>query len=209
MRLQRLPFSNGAPRSARRALAFPATLLLAGGLFACGDGNTSLYGVASSQNTIRITSVWALSGTPATLPAAYQFTTDSPARPQILTNGAVNFDVAFDIQADNRVSVLPVRTVVPLPPAGAPVIGLQRSAQPFDGTERAPDRNYVNDSTFVVAAGETLIIRLGNAGCIYGEPFYGKFVIDSVIRAERRLVMRSLVNRNCGFRALTEGLPKT
>jgi len=209
MRFPRRLFSSGAPRSARRALAFPAILLLAGGGLACGDGNTSLYGVASSQNAIRVTSLWALSGTPAALPAAYQFSTDSPARPQILTNGAVNFDVAFDIQSDNRVSVLPVRAVVPLPPAGAPVIGLQRSAQTFDATERAPDRNYVNDTTFVVAAGETLLIRLANAGCIYGEPFYGKFVIDSVIRTERRLVLRSLVNRNCGFRALTEGLPKT
>ena len=209
MRFSRRLFGPGAPRSARRALAFPASFLVAGALVACGDGNTSLYGVASSQNTIRVTSVWALSGTPATLPAAYQFTTDSPARPQILTNGSVNFDVAFDIQPDNRVSVLPVRTVVPLPPAGAPVIGLQRSAQAFAATERAPDRSYIDDSTFVVAAGETLIVRLGNAGCIYGEPFYGKFVIDSVIRSERRLVLRSLVNRNCGFRALTEGLPKT
>jgi hypothetical protein len=33
-------------------------------------------------------------------------------------------------------------------------------------------------------------------------------VVDSVIAAERRVVLRTMVNRNCGYRALTAGLPK-
>ena len=85
---------------------------------ACGDTNNMLM-PASSENTARNFSVFALSGTSATLPAAYQFTSERLARPQLLLNGGVNFDVAFDLTADNKVKLLPVRLVVPLPPAGA------------------------------------------------------------------------------------------
>lgn len=197
----------GAPRTARRALSFPVLLLLALVGTACGD-DTNVFGVASSENTTRVYSVWALTGTLPALPAAYQLSTESLARPQILSNGAVNFDLAFDLTAENKVSLLPVRVLVPLPPAGAPVIGVQRSTSGFATIEKAPDKNYVNDTTMVVGVGETLLYRLSGSGCIYGDPFYAKLVVDSIIARERRIVVRSLINRNCGFRALTEGLPK-
>jgi hypothetical protein len=54
-----------------------------------------------------------------------------------------------------------------------------------------------------------VLVRLASAGCIYGEPYYAKVAVDSIIASERRIVLRTLVNRNCGYRALTEGLPTT
>jgi hypothetical protein len=85
---------------------------------------------------------------------------------------------------------------------------LQRSDAAFTALERAPTRGFVNDTTLVVAAGQTVLVQLPGSGCFLGDPFYAKLVVDSVVVSERRLVVRSLVNRNCGYRALTEGLPR-
>jgi hypothetical protein len=126
-----------------------------------------------------------------------------------LPSGSVNFEVAFDITSEGRVRFLPARALVPQAPAGAPVVGLVRATSAFNALTRAPDRGYVDDSTLVVAVNEPVLIRISSAGCIYGEPYYAKAVVDSVIMAERRIVLRTLVNRNCGYRALTEGLPST
>jgi len=194
-----------APLSARRALVFSVVAVAA--TLGCSD-NSGFLSAATSQNTIRVNSVWAMTGTSSALPASYRFTTESLERPQLLTNGAVNFDVAFDLTGDGKVALYPVRVLVPLPPAGAPVVGLLKSTSTFPVLERAPDKGFVDDSTVLVGVGELVLIRLSGAGCIYGEPFYAKLSVDSVITAERRIVFRSLINRNCGYRALTEGLPK-
>lgn len=203
------PFARlfSAPRTARRALSFCAAMATAGTLVACGDDN-GLLSPAFTANETRVFSVWAISGTPATLPASYSFTTESLERPQLLSNGAVNFDIAFDLTTEGKVVMLPVRALVPQPPAGAPVIGLSKSTATFASLSRAPNSGYTNDSTVVVGVNELVLLELRGSGCIYGEPFYAKVVVDSIIAAERRVVLRSLVNRNCGYRALTEGLPK-
>jgi len=199
--------SLGAPRVARRVMSFPALILTAVLLAACGDSN-NLLGAASFENSTRTFSVYALTGTSSALPAAYNFTTELLARPQLLSNGGVNFDVAFDITSDNKVKLLPVRAVVPLPPAGAASVGMLKSTSAYSALERAPDRGYIVDSTLVIGIGETVVLQLPASGCIYGEPYYAKLVVDSIIVAQRRIVIGSLVNRNCGFRALTVGIPK-
>ncbi len=196
---------TGAPRTARRALSFVALFVVVL-VSACGDD--SLLSPATRENAIRSYSVWAINGASAAVPAAYSFVTEALERPQILANGAVNFDVAFDITGDGRVAVIPVRDIVPLPPKGAPTIALQASPVPFERLERAPDRGYVADSTITAGVGETVLLRIGGAGCLFGDPYYAKVVVDSVILSERRVVLRSLVNRNCGYRALTEGIPR-
>lgn len=198
----------GAPRTTRRALAFCATLLVAGTSAACSDTNPFLS-PATRENIVSTFSVWTLSGSNPSLPAAMLFTNLTPERPQVLSNGSVNFEVAFDLTADGKVRFVPARALVPQSPAGAPVVGLQRSSSAFSALTRAPERGYTDDSTLVVGPNELVLVRLASAGCIYGEPYYAKVVVDSIIARERRLVLRTLVNRNCGYRALTEGLPNT
>ena len=139
---------------------------------------------------------------------SYHFTSESLVRPQVLADGSLNFDVAFDITAAGKVLVLPARAIVPLPPAGAPSIGFVRQPGVYEQLQRATDKGYVADSTITLAVGETVTIRLLNSGCVYGEPFYAKLTIDEVNVAERRLLFRTLVNRNCGYRSLLEGIPK-
>ena len=188
-------------------MSFPALIITAVALLACGDSNT-LLNAASSENITRTYSVYALTGTSSALPAAYKFTSELVARPQLLSNGGVNFDVAFDLTADNKVKLLPVRAIVPLPPAGVTSVGMLKSTSAYSALERAPERGYTVDSTFVVGVGETVVLQLPGSGCIYGEPYYAKLVVDSVIVAQRRIVVGSLVNRTCGFRGLTVGIPK-
>lgn len=199
---------TGAPRFARRALSFCAAALLAGAGSACSDNNP-FVSPATRENIVSRFSVWTLSGSNPTLPASLLFTNLTAERPQVLANGSVNFEVAFDFTSDGKVRFVPARALVPQAPAGAPIVGLQRSSSDFAAVTRAPDRGYTNDSTLVVGLNELVLVKLVSAGCIYGEPYYAKVVVDSIFVAERRLVLRTLVNRNCGYRALTEGLPKT
>lgn len=197
---------TGAPRFARRALSFCTTAAITAIFSACSDSNPFLS-PATRENAVRTFNVWALSGTNSVLPAGILFSNLTVERPQVISNGSVNFEVAIDLTTDGKVRLIPARALVPQAPAGAPVVGLARSTSVFDALTRAPDRGYTDDSTMVVGVNETILIRLSSAGCIYGEPYYGKAVVDSVIAAERRIVLRTLMNRNCGYRALTEGLP--
>jgi hypothetical protein len=211
--LQRI---RGALRPTQRALSFPprtsrwltvslaAVALIAS---ACGEGD-GLTSPATAENVTRTYSVYALTGTSSALPAAYQFTSESLTRPQVLPSGSINFDVAFDIGSDGRVRIIPARIAVPAPPNGSPSIGVLKVSQGFDALTRAPDRGYLTDSVVVAAVGDTYVYQLLQSGCIYREPWYAKLTVDSIIAAERRIVFRTLVNRNCSFRSLTDGLPK-
>lgn len=197
----------GAPHFARRALSLATLSALLLSVAACGDDN-AFRQQAFIENVERQTPLFALNGTPTGLPSAYAFTSETLVRPQVLASGGVNFDVAFDLTADNRVILYPVRRIVPAPPGGAPVVGLQRSTGAFAAVARAPDRGYTDDSSMVIARGEVVLVRLTNTGCITGDPFYAKMQIDTIFPAERRMILRTLVNRNCGYRDLTVGVPK-
>ena len=190
-------------RTLRRPLIATVALLT---VAACNNDD-SITGIATSQNAARTHSVFGLTGTPAGVPAAYYFVTESLVRPQVLTTGGVNFELAFDVADDGTVSLLPARTVVPEAPLAPPSVGIQKSATPFAAITRAPDRGYARDSIVTVQAGETFLLQLYGSGCTFGEPFYAKVSIDSVIVTERRIVFTSMVNRNCGFRGLVPGLP--
>jgi hypothetical protein len=202
-----LPRHSDARRALRRALSFPVLIFAVSVAAACSAGN-GLTSPATADNAVLTYSVYALSGTPNTLPAAYQYTTETLVRPYVSISGAINFELAFDLTADGKVLLLPAKAVVPLPPAGSPSVGLQKMTANFDALTRAPLTGYTLDTAQTVTVGQTYALQLHNSGCVYGDFFYVKLVVDSIIVPERRMVIRSLVNRNCGYRSLLEGLPK-
>lgn len=177
-------------------------------LLATGCSNDdSVTGIATTLNVERSYSAFAMSGTAPGLPAGYYFVTETLVRPQQLTNGNLNFELAFDIEPDGKVSLIPASKAVLVPAAAAPTVGLQQSPVNFDELTRAPDRNYVYDSVMTGRAGDTFVVQLYNSGCPFGNPYYAKIALDTVITAERRIAFRTIVNRNCGFRGLVVGLP--
>lgn len=206
MRIPLLPRLSGALRFLWRAIAFPVLIVTSSVVAACGDDN-SLLSPAFVENADRQYEVWAITGTAAALPSGYQFTTESLVRPQVLSGGSINFDVAFDLTADGKVLVLPARLVVPLPPGGAPPVGVQRWPAAYEQLQRALDRGYVADTALTLSVGETIMVQLASTGCTFGDPFYAKLTVDEIDLPSRRILVRSLVNRNCGYRALTVGLP--
>jgi hypothetical protein len=194
------------PRS-RRLVAATGLAALVAALAGC-QNDTGFLGPATSENTERVASVWTLTGTPPALPAGFRFATEQAVRPQMLPTGQLNFDLAVELIADGRIQLLPARAVVPLPPAGGTLVGMQVATTSFDAVQRAPTTGYQADSALVVAPQQLVLLRLDGVGCLFGDPYYAKMVVDSVIAAERRVVLRTMVNRNCGYRSLTTGLPK-
>ncbi len=198
---------TGALRTLRRAMLFPALIVTSSALAACG-GADSMLPSPTSENADRQYQVWAITGTAAALPAGYAFTSESVVRPQILAGGGLNFDLAFDITADGKVLVMPARTVVPEPPAKAPIIGLQVVFPVYEQILRAPDGGYVPDTAVTLVVGQAIVLQLHNSGCLYQDPFYAKLTVDSINRVERFALVRSLVDRNCGYKSLAVGIPK-
>lgn len=208
MRTPVITTSIHARRVTVQALLAP---LVAGVLAACGN-DAVFTQLATVSNVSTTASVYALTGSAPELPAAYSMVNGAFVRPAVLSDGSVNFDLAFDIDAQGKVVILPVRKVVPTPPfpsTGAPSVGLLKSSIAYDVITRAAERGYKLDSAVVASPGDTYFLQLPAAGCVFGEPYFGKIVIDSVFVADRRIVVRALTNRNCGgYRSLTTGLPK-
>lgn len=217
--LQRSPMlsppENIPLKRLRRAIALTVLApLLVGAFGACGDDST-LTQDATTTNTVVSGSLYALTGSSPELPAGYAASSNAFVRPLVgQFSGVVNFELAVDIRDDGKVLLIPARALVPFAPApssGAPSIALLKSGQAFDILTRAPNgEGYVADSVQVASAGDTFLLKVVSSGCVYGEPLYGKLVIDSVIVSQRRMVVRAMTNLNCGgYRSLVSGsIPK-
>lgn len=152
--------------------------------------------------------VYALTGTPATYPTAYM----AAARTVSVVDGNGNFDVAFDINAQGKVVVYPMRLVV------SPItvfrdVGLLKGVGTFDAITRAPTSGYLTDQAVVLAPGEVAILQTarntGNDVCLYGiSPYiFAKIGIDSVNLKDRSIFFKSTLNPNCGFHSFKAGIP--
>ena len=186
-------------------------LLSVAGLTACNDPNESDFVSEVVADTL---TAYALSGTPPSFPAGYS----AAGRGVRRADGNFNFDVAFDIDAANKVIVYPQRFVgVPCIQGapncggvlGAKRVGLQRLAVPFDDLGRAPNGGYALDSTFVLAPGEGLTMQVQDGqdcSLFLSTVHYTKLVIDSVDAGRRAVFFRAVHNPNCGYRSLVAGV---
>ena len=185
-------------------MKFRTAVLAAGiaiGAAACSDpnaNNTTLNVFADTAT------VYALTGTAPSYPAGYYAAGAAVTR----IDGSFNFDIAFDIDATNKVVVYPQR-LVGVSAIGAKPVGIQRISVPFDSLERAPPSGYVFDSTFVVTPGEGLVIQVqSQAECSlsFSSLRYTKIVVDSIDVPRRAIVFHTVHNPNCGYRSLVPGV---
>ena len=162
--------------------------------------------VATAQNSVSNFNLAALS-TGVGLPSALDLVNLRTVRPSLDGAGTPNFQLAFDVTSDGRILLVPALRVVN-PPGGATSVGLVRTNAAFDALERAPTDGFANDSTVTVAIGETWVVRIDPQLCSFGDAFFAKLVVDDVNALTRRMAVRVLINRNCGYRDLTVGLPR-
>ncbi len=183
------------------ALAIIASAL---GMLACGDPQGILASLPTSADAY---TVYALTGTPASLPSGI----NTYLRAAVLVDGNANFDVALDLDANNKIVFLPVQKVVSSISSNR-VVGIRKVSGAFADVTIAPTGTYP-DSTVLAAPGEVVILqslRNGtNDACSFSiSPYiYSKLSVDSVNLATRRIYVKAIVDPNCGFRSFETGIP--
>jgi hypothetical protein len=185
----------------------PVAFLAILAVSACkGDALGGLHPTQGTETDSFI--AYALTGTPPTYPTAYI----AAARSVSVVDGGGNFDVAFDIDAQGKVVVYPMRLVVsPITPFRD--VGLLKGTGTFDAITRAPNSGYLTDKAVTLSPGDVLILQTarntGNDICIYGiSPYiFAKIGLDSVDLKDRSIYFKSTVNPNCGFRSFKTGIP--
>lgn len=159
---------------------------------------------ANFANRVDTLALYALSGTPVTVPSGLRLQ-DSRA---VRTDQTPVFDFAFDIDTAGRALLLPTGAL-----QLGRLSGGQISSLPFDSIRIAPDRNYQLDSAIVVDSGTVAILHSRPTDCGFGlvVPLYAKvrvLAIDTTSGPNgRRIDVEILSNANCGYRGLELGLP--
>lgn len=174
---------------------------------ACGDLTKPKASTPSLPTTVTLAAV---TGAPVNWPTALNFL-GGPTR----ADARFNFDVAFDLDADGNVVVIPVRAI-----AGAlgdavysqgsglalKRVGLQHVSGSFESVRQAPETGYDTLGVQTIAPGSVLVVELLDfANCFTGfggSTLFGKLVVDSVNTTTRRLYTRSVIDPNCGYRGL-------
>ena len=101
-----------------------STLALLAGAVACDDP----FKITAQYPNVDVTfELWALDGAPASYPTAVLV----PQATAVRLDAAGSFDLAFDIDASGRVTVLPVGTVVS-PIAGTRTVEFQRGVGTYN-----------------------------------------------------------------------------
>lgn len=198
-----------------RAL-LPATVIgVATSAAACG-GTDPYAPVATLTTQSAAFQVYALSTAPSLLPTALSLYGFEAVRPAVRSNLSLTFDMAFDVDGSGRVRLLQPKLLV-APQSAALVTGFQVvSNTTFEGLTRAPTGGYQYDSAMVVTPGQVVAIQTQGSGpasvvCAISTPMYAKLVVDSVraVNGTSAVFFKVRVDKNCGFRSLEEGLPKS
>ncbi|MDB4869743.1 MAG: hypothetical protein JWL97_747 [Gemmatimonadales bacterium] len=186
-------------------LALLATMCVVTVLNACGNVASVTATIPTYVDTL---SLWSLSGTPPSYPSGISITT----RQIVRVDGFASFDVAFDIDANGKTVIYPVKLIVAVPGGSRPV-GLQRVTGPFENVLEAPKTGYETDSAFVMVPGEVVAVESPHNGsgdiCQFSisPNVYAKIAVDSVNLASRVIYLRMGFDPNCGFRSFATGIP--
>ena len=170
---------------------------------ACDGPNT---GPGVSEDATQAFFVHALSGSPLSGSTAIAF----PARAVTRVDGTYNFDVAFDINSDGNVVLLPPE-LVGQNPSGNRLVGIIKGIGTYDEITAAPLTGYTVDSVTVVGRGQAVAVQAQEPVCLTSNPaapyLYAKMVIDSVDVVGRGIYGRAMIGGDCGYRQLIAGFP--
>lgn len=191
-------------------MTFRASVLLATvvtvALAACGDPLATKATLDVYTDTVN---VYALSGTPPSVPTAVHISSGAAIR----ADATFSFDFAADIDASGNVVLLPVRLVAS-GIATTHTVGLQAVSGTFDALTSAPRTAFRYDSSTVVSGkGGVFVAEITDptlcAVSLKGAAYFAKLVVDSVRISDRAIFIREVVDPNCGFRSLVSGsIPK-
>jgi hypothetical protein len=182
---------------------FILVVLACAAIAACG--NPLGLPAAYITNVVDTVHLYALSGTPVSLPSGYSITSQRVVR----TDQGQPFDFAFDIDTTGQAKLLPTGAL-----KLGKQSGLQLSAQQFDSITIAPTSNYNQDSAQAVKVNSVLILHSSTVTCSYGIPafFYAKLhvlAIDTTSTPNGRRIDFAILNDiNCGYRGLLPGVPR-
>lgn len=177
---------------------------------ACDDPNSP--DATLPVYTVDSQAVWTLNQSPANAPNALNFGpgTSGAALVHAFANYSLNFDLAFDLDDQGRVVVMPLRRVVS-ELVGGHRVGLQLIENThYDSLKIAPQEGYAYDSTFVVSPGALFAVRIEECFSIYldDQAIYAKLLVLGVDQAQRKVALKYTGDPNCGFRSLTSGVPR-
>lgn len=166
-------------------------------------------GVPASLITVTDSgTVFALNGAPLGAPTAIhgysgQFV---PATADFL------FDIAFDLDDEGKIHVLPQRQVASGLQATHSV-ALATVPDSFEAVTAAPrGLTFRPDTALVVSRNQVVIAQITDANAcsfsLTGTTLFAKMVVKAVNRVDRTMQVKFTVDPNCGFRSFAPGVPK-
>jgi hypothetical protein len=170
---------------------------------ACSDPLAAKATLAVQTDTLV---AFALSGTPPAFPAGL----NTVFRTVVRVDSDHNYDVAFDVDAQSNVRLIPVQLMGGATTAGLRV-GLQKSTQTYEALTKAPSTGFIYDSVVVVKPGEAVAIEVTSSdqcAFFFSNLLFSKIGIDSVNLATRQVYFQTTHDPNCGFRSFLPGVPK-
>jgi hypothetical protein len=182
--------------------------LVGAAVIACAVSCGSLTGVPASLPTTSDSGlVYAINGAPPGAPSALHVFSGTlqPA------DANFAFDVAFDIDANGQVVVLPQRAVAS-GLATTHTVALQTVSTSYDALVSAPRSGYRADTALVTTVNRVIVVQSQDANAcgvsLTGTTLYGKIVVTSVDVQARQLTIKYTTDPNCGFFSFAAGLPK-
>lgn len=163
---------------------------------------------ASLQNQTGTDTVYALNGGPPGAPNAFRFFLGIPVRADV----SFGFDVAFDIDQNGDVVVIPVRALA-TNFSNPYSVALQTVPGAFETILQAPKDGYRPDTSTTIAVGQTIVAESRDffgvcLNSLKGQSYFSKLFVKEVDPTQRRIVFLVTVDRNCGFRSFAPGFPE-
>ena len=172
---------------------------------ACGNftGVPASLATATDSGT-----VFALNGAPLGAPTAIHAYSAS----FVAATADFLFDVAFDLDADAKIHILPQRQIA----SGLQTthtVSLATMPDSFEAITSVPKTlTFRADTGMVIARNQVVIAQITDASAcsfsLTGTTLFAKIVVKAINREDRTLTVKFTVDPNCGFRSFAPGVPK-